>query len=221
MKELQNLMSIGDVAKSFGVCVATVRRWCKNGKFSRVIRTIGNRRWCKNGKFSRVIRTIGNQRRFDPDEVHEILHPNLDKRIMVGYARVSSYDQRSDLAAQAERLSHYGCQLVIKDLGSGLNCKKPCQLVIKDLGSGLNCKKPGLKRLLRLLLLHRIGTLVLTHDDRLLRFGTELIYYIAHYMGTRVVILDEPEQQSFETELVKDVITLMTVFCARLYGNHP
>jgi excisionase family DNA binding protein len=62
MKELQNLMSIGDVAKSFGVCVATVRRWCKNGKFSR------------------VIRTIGNQRRFDPDEVHEILHPNLDKR---------------------------------------------------------------------------------------------------------------------------------------------
>ena len=36
MKELQNLMSIGDVAKSFGVCVATVRRWCKNGKFSRV-----------------------------------------------------------------------------------------------------------------------------------------------------------------------------------------
>ena len=106
MKELQNLMSIGDVAKSFGVCVATVRRWCKNGKFSR------------------VIRTIGNQRRFDPDEVHEILHPNLDKRIMVGYARVSSYDQRSDLAAQAERLSHYGCQLVIKDLGSGLNCKK-------------------------------------------------------------------------------------------------
>ncbi|MFR1025824.1 MAG: hypothetical protein ACLSE8_05155 [Parasutterella sp.] len=27
------------------------------------------------------------------------------------------------MAAQAERLSHYGCQLVIKDLGSGLNCK--------------------------------------------------------------------------------------------------
>ncbi len=82
-------MSIGDVAKSFGVCVATVRRWCKIGKFSR------------------VYRTIGNQRRFDPDEVHEILHPNLDKRIMFGYARVSSYDQLSDLAAKAERLSHY------------------------------------------------------------------------------------------------------------------
>ena len=47
---------------------------------------------------------MGNQRRFDPDEVHEMLHPNSDKRIVVGYARVSSYDQRSDLTAQAERL---------------------------------------------------------------------------------------------------------------------
>ena len=131
-----------------------------------------------------------------------MLHPNSDQRIKVGYARVSSYDQRSDLIAQAERLSQYGCQLVIKDLGSGLNCKKP-----------------GLKRLLRLLLLHRIGMLVLTHDDRLLRFGTELIYFIANLAGTHIVILDEPQQQSFETELVKDVITLMTVFCARLYGK--
>ena len=52
---------------------------------------------------------MGNQRRFDPDEVHEMLHPNSDKRIQVGYARVSSYDQRSDLTAQAERLSQYGC----------------------------------------------------------------------------------------------------------------
>ena len=86
MKEIHNLMTIGEVAGSFGVCVATVRRWCKNGKFSR------------------VIRTIGNQRRFDPGEVHEMLHPNSDKRIVVGYARVSSYDQRSDLTAQAERL---------------------------------------------------------------------------------------------------------------------
>lgn len=131
-----------------------------------------------------------------------MLHPNSDQRIKVGYARVSSYDQRSDLIAQAERLSQYGCQLVIKDLGSGLNCKKP-----------------GLKRLLKLLLTKRVGALVVTHDDRLLRFGTELIYFIAHLMDTRIVILDEPEQQSFETELVKDVITLMTVFCARLYGK--
>lgn len=38
-------------------------------------------------------------------------------------------------------------------------------------------------------------------------------------MDTHIVVLDEPQQQSFEMELVKDVITLMTVFCARLYGK--
>ena len=72
---------------------------------------------------------------------------------------------------------------------------------------------------MKLLLTRRVGALVVTHDDRLLRFGTELIYFIARLMGTRIVILDEPEQQPFETELVKDVITLMTVFCARLNGK--
>lgn len=107
MKEFQNLMSIGDAAGPFGVCASTVRRWCKSGKLTR------------------LIGTIGNQRRVDPDEVLAMLHPRGDKRIMVGYARVSNYDQRSDLAAQAERLTQYGCHLVIRDLGSGLNCKKP------------------------------------------------------------------------------------------------
>ncbi|MFQ9938064.1 MAG: helix-turn-helix domain-containing protein [Parasutterella excrementihominis] len=60
MREIHNLMTIGEVAGSFGVCVATVRRWCKNGKFSR------------------VIRTIGNQRHFDPYEVHDA-HPTGGK----------------------------------------------------------------------------------------------------------------------------------------------
>ena len=45
MKEIHNLMTIGEVAGSFGVCVATVRRWCKNGKFARVIRTAIKGSW--------------------------------------------------------------------------------------------------------------------------------------------------------------------------------
>ena len=87
-----------------------------------------------------------------------------------------------------------------------------------DLGSGLNCKKPGLRKLMRLLG-GQIRTLVLTHDDRLLRFGTELIYILCRWVKTSVVVLDELAEELFETELVKDVITLMTVFSARLYGK--
>ena len=81
MREIHNLMTIGEVAGSFGVCVATVRRWCKNGKFSR------------------VIRTIGNQRHFDPYEVHEMLHPTGGKRIMVGYDSPSRKTQPIRMSA--------------------------------------------------------------------------------------------------------------------------
>jgi predicted site-specific integrase-resolvase len=48
--------------------------------------------------------------------------------------------------------------------------------VIADLGSGLNDRKKGLDRLLALVLHKRMGRLVLTHKDRLLRFGSELIF---------------------------------------------
>ena len=35
-----------------------------------------------------------------------------------------------------------------------------------------------------------IRALVLTHDDRLLRFGTELIYILCRWVKTTVVVLD-------------------------------
>jgi len=48
--------------------------------------------------------------------------------------------------------------------------------VIQDLGSGMNYRKRGLKRLLDLILDRRISRLVITHKDRLLRFGAELVF---------------------------------------------
>ena len=38
-------------------------------------------------------------------------------------------------------------------------------------------------------------------------------------MGTEVKILHKKEDQSFERELSEDVISIMTVACARLYGR--
>lgn len=184
MRERKNLMSVGQVAEIFGVTAATVRRWCREGKLKE------------------YLRTVGNHRRFREEDYRHLLPGEERGRKTVGYARVSSHDQKSDLQTQAERLRGYGCDEVIMDLGSGLNCKKP-----------------GLRKLMRLLLGGQIRTLVLTHDDRLLRFGTELIYILCRWVKTSVVVLDDSAKEPFETELVKDVITLMTVFSARLYGK--
>jgi len=60
---------------------------------------------------------------------------------------------------------------------------------------------------------------VLTHKDRLLRFGSELVFSLCEHFGTKVVIINASEESSFEEDLAQDVIEIVTVFSARLYGS--
>ena len=122
--------------------------------------------------------------------------------MVVGYARVSSHGQKDDLDRQVQRLKLHGCDRIISDIGSGLNC----------------CK-PGLKLLVNLLMEGRVERLVVVQEDRLLRFGVNLIRQICTRRQTEFLVLDSSAVTSFEEELARDVITLMTVFCARLYGR--
>jgi hypothetical protein len=48
---------------------------------------------------------------------------------------------------------------------------------------------------------------------------TELIFQLCKWSGANIVIHNESEIVTFEQELCKGVITLMTVFSTRLYGN--
>lgn len=62
--------------------------------------------------------------------------------------------------------------------------------------------------------------MVLTHKDRLLRFGSELVFVMCEEYETEVVIINKSaEETTFEQELVTDMIELITVFSARLYGS--
>lgn len=90
--------------------------------------------------------------------------------------------------------------------------------VIQDLGSGMNYYKKGLKRLLDLILEKKIRRLVLTHKDRLLRFGAELIFALCESRQVEIIIINQGAETSFEEELAKDVLEIITVFSAHLYG---
>ena len=90
--------------------------------------------------------------------------------------------------------------------------------VIEDLGSGLNYNKRGLKKLIQAICLKDLDRLVLTHKDRLLRFGSELIFSLCEQFDIEVVIINKGETLTFEDELVQDVLEIITVFSARLYG---
>ena len=128
-------------------------------------------------------------------------------RKTVAYARVSSHDQKDDLERQKQVLEIYCAR-------QGWTFE-----VIADLGSGMNYHKKGLKRLLDAIIGGEVGRLVITHKDRLLRFGAELVFAICEAKGVEVVILNQGEDSTFEEDLAKDVLEIITVFSARLYGS--
>ncbi len=120
---------------------------------------------------------------------------------------MSSHDQKSDLDRQHEMLEAY-CA------AKGWRTE-----VIRDLGSGMNYRKKGLQKLLEMILRRQMRRLVLTHKDRLLRFGSELVFALCEIQGIEIVIIHKGEQPSFEEELAQDVLEIITVFSARLYGS--
>ena len=129
-------------------------------------------------------------------------------RVTINYARVSSHDQKQDLVRQVQVLEAFSSS-------NGWQFE-----TIQDMGSGLNYQKKGLQKLIKRILRGDVGRLVLTHKDRLLRFGSELIFAICEEMETEVVIINKSSEEiSFEQELVQDVLELITVFSARLYGS--
>jgi len=77
-----------------------------------------------------------------------------------------------------------------------------------------------LQQLIQRICSGQVGRFVLTHQDRLLRFGSELVFSLCEAYHTEVVILNQGEQPlSFEAELAQDVLEITTVFSARLYGS--
>lgn len=192
---MNKIISIGQAAKLLGVHVQTLRNWEKSGKL-------------KPDSIS-----PGGTRRYNSDTIMRISGKELpqiekDDRVTIAYARVSSQDQKEDLRRQAQVLELYCAEHGYK------------YELITDLGSGMNYYKKGLTTLISRILDDGVKRLVLTHKDRLLRFGAELIFSICEAKGVEVVIINRGEEKaSFEEDLAKDVLEIITVFSARLYGS--
>lgn len=64
-----------------------------------------------------------------------------------------------------------------------------------------------------------IERLIIIHKDRLLRFGSELIFTLYEIKNIEVIIINQGTCCNFEEELTKDVLEIITVFSSRLYGS--
>ncbi len=188
------LQSIGKISKELDVHSQTLRKLCRSGKIT-------------------SHKTSGGHRRFDINEVKKELlninsYINKDKnKKTILYARVSSNGQKKDLEYQKEKLELYA-------VAKGYTFE-----VIEDIGSGLNYNKKGLKKLINLIENDKVDKVVVNYKDRLIRFGYELIEMICNNHNCEIEIINETESKTFENELVEDLISLVTVFSAKLYGS--
>ena len=118
----------------------------------------------------------------------------------VVYARVSSSENKKNLETQADRV----CQF----------CAAKgwvVHTVIKECASGLNDERPKLQKILKE---NKATKLIVEHKDRLTRFGFE---YLKTLFGGEIVVINEVTED--EQDLMQDFISLVTSFCARLYGR--
>ena len=186
---MDKFVTIAKAAALLGVSTTTLRRWEASGRLM-------------------PTRTVGNQRRYSLQALDPSFADGMESsRKTYAYARVASHDQKEDLIRQAQVLE--------------LHCAANGWAfeVITDLGSGINYHKKGLKKLLSELITGRVERLVIAHKDRLLRFGAELIFAICECKDVEVVIVNKGQETTFEEDLTKDVLEIITVFSARLYGS--
>ena len=182
-------VGIGRAAAELGVSRDTLRRWESAGKIE-------------------VERSPSGHRRYDLAQLRGLVPANsASSRVTIAYARVSNQNQKKELKQQVGILESF--------------CTEQSWTfeVIQDVGSGMNYRKSGLRTLIQRICQGDVGRLVMTHRDRLVRLGIELIFSLCEHFGTEIVVINASSLADFEDEIAEDVMEIITIFSARLYGS--
>jgi predicted site-specific integrase-resolvase len=130
---------------------------------------------------------------------------DVDKKAdyIVVYARVSSSQNKDNLEAQADRLVQYAN-------AKGYQVKE----VIKEIGSGINDNRTKLNNLLEN---EKVTKVIVEHKDRLTRLGFNYIKTLWARIGCEIEVVNEVD--SNKEDLIQDFTSIITSFCARIYGQ--
>ena len=125
------------------------------------------------------------------------------QKVAIVYARVSSSENKSNLESQAERVKNWAVL-------NGYSVNK----VIKEIGSGLNDQRSKLENILKD---PSIDYIIVEHKDRLTRFGFNYIQNILKTYNREIIVINNMEDD--KQDLIQDFISVITSFCARIYGQ--
>jgi putative resolvase len=125
-----------------------------------------------------------------------------DEKIGIIYARVSTQKQKK----------HLGTQIAY------LQTKYPKHRVFQDVASGLNYKRTAFRQVLELCMDGKVHEVCVTHKDRLCRFSYDLIKFLLQRTNTKICVDAHEDESSVESDLADDIISVVTVFGARIHG---
>lgn len=138
-------------------------------------------------------------------ETGTIIVPKETKKkleYVIIYTRVSSSENRSNLDKQAERLTQYA-------IARGYQIKE----IIKEIGSGVNDNRVKLQKILEN---EKATKIIVEHKDRLTRFGFNYLQTLLNNRGCLIEVVNEVTDD--KKDLMQDLISIITSFCARYYG---
>ncbi|HLW01952.1 MAG TPA: IS607 family transposase [Ktedonobacterales bacterium] len=185
---MENTYSIGQFARLTGRGVKTLQKWDRAG-ILKAHRTPTGRRYYTHDQYL---------------EYRGLKATGAGKTI--AYARVSTQGQKPDLQNQVAALRAY-CQAQNIQVDEW----------VEEIGSGLNYQRKQFNRIMEEIELGRVQRLIIAHKDRLARFGFEWFAAFCERHGTDLVIVNG-ETLSPEQELVQDLLSIVHIFSARLYG---
>ena len=183
------MYSVGQFAKLINRHVRTLQRWDNLGLFKPAKYSPKGRKMYSHEQY---LEFINNE--FKP----------IDKETII-YCRVSSFNQKNDLASQIKFVEDY-CTINQLHVDS----------VYTDIGSGLNYKRKNFIKLINNITTHKVDKIIIAHKDRLVRFGFELIEELCKQNNVELVVIND-EKLSPQEEMVTDLMSIIHVFSSRLY----
>lgn len=162
-------------------------------------------RWDNTGKL-KAYRTPTNRRYYTYEQYQNYMGITNSNKKTVIYTRVSTSNQKDDLKNQVEFLRQYANAkgIIINE-------------VIEDYGSGLNYNRKQWNKVIDECMTNEIGTIIITHKDRFIRFGFDWFERFLNKFGVKFIIVNN-ESLSPQEELVQDIISILHVFSCRIYG---
>ena len=120
---------------------------------------------------------------------------------IVTYARVSNHSRKKELEYQVDRINQY-C------LAKGYSIAKS----YKEIASGMNDNRPQFWKMID----SEPTLIVIENKDRLTRFGFNYIERLLDKTNCQIEVIHQDQED--ESDLIKDLVSIITSFCCRLYG---